>query len=107
MYFARKLYFFEILLMFVLQVYSQTGNSGFISGKIVDKDTRETLAGANIVVMKTALGAATAGNGEYVINQLSPGHYSLEFSYIGYMSLIKTYLKNPITFMIKPIVMHI
>lgn len=53
------------------------GETGKIAGTITDKATGEHLPGANIVVMGTALGAASDLNGQYTILRVPPGTYSV------------------------------
>ncbi|MFC1492333.1 carboxypeptidase-like regulatory domain-containing protein [candidate division KSB1 bacterium] len=55
-----------------------------IKGTVVEKATGMPLSGANVVVIGTSLGSATDENGEFHINGLSPGVYSLAVSYSGY-----------------------
>ncbi len=55
-----------------------------ISGYVVDGKTGETIIGANIVVKSTTRGAATDGNGYFVIPGLQPGNYTLNFMHIAY-----------------------
>jgi len=55
-----------------------------ISGYVVDGKTGETIIGVNIVVKGTDRGAATDGNGYFVIFGLQPGNYTLNFMHIAY-----------------------
>ena len=55
-----------------------------ISGYVVDEETGETIIGVNIVVKDTKRGAATDGNGYFVIPALQPGNYTLDFMHIAY-----------------------
>lgn len=55
-----------------------------LKGKVYDKTTKETLPGANVVVVNTSLGAATDYDGEFVLNHVPPGKQKIRVSYIGY-----------------------
>lgn len=66
---------------------STTGN---IAGFVRDRLTKEPLIGANVVILGTALGAATDERGYYHIDNIPVGQYSIGASYIGYQELIKT-----------------
>lgn len=55
-----------------------------ISGYVVDKETGETIIGVNVVVKGTEKGAASDGNGYFVIPGLKPGNYNLVFMHIAY-----------------------
>lgn len=70
-------------LMLISTGFSQTG-VGKLSGKVVDATTKEPLIGANIIIENSGLGAATDINGDYFILNISPGTYSIRFSYVGY-----------------------
>ncbi|MBA4313393.1 MAG: hypothetical protein C0417_12285 [Chlorobiaceae bacterium] len=74
--------FILIYLMTVTSLYA--GNTGKISGKIVDSKTHEPLVGVNILITGTSLGASTNIDGEYSIINLSPNTYILRASILGY-----------------------
>ncbi|MFC1476951.1 carboxypeptidase-like regulatory domain-containing protein [candidate division KSB1 bacterium] len=59
------------------QIYS-------VSGYVIDEKSGETMIGVNALVVGTEKGASTDGNGYFRIIGLSPGKYTIEFSYIGY-----------------------
>ncbi|MCX6145589.1 MAG: TonB-dependent receptor [Ignavibacteriales bacterium] len=58
--------------------------SGDVKGRVYDRDTKDGLPGANIVVVGTSLGAASDVNGNYVIRGVPLGSYTLSVSYVGY-----------------------
>lgn len=58
--------------------------SGKISGKISDHKTGEELIGVTVVVLGTNIGAATDYEGNFIIGNLKPGEYTLQFSYVSY-----------------------
>lgn len=78
-----------ISLFFLLFLYSLLicGTTGKISGVLTDADTGEPLIGVNVIVERTALGAATDVDGAYVILNVPPGLYTMTFSYIGYQAV--------------------
>lgn len=69
-------------------LYAQ--NTGLIRGEVTDGKTKERLWGVNITVLGTNRGTTTGENGKYFIDNLKPGTYRLQFSYIGYSTIIKT-----------------
>ncbi len=76
--------------LFIL-VFSATlfaGQTGKISGKVVDAETGEAIIGANIVVEGTFLGAAADFDGYYFINNIPPGEYRIVASAIGYQKVV-------------------
>ncbi|MFA6978543.1 MAG: carboxypeptidase-like regulatory domain-containing protein [Ignavibacteriaceae bacterium] len=60
------------------------GNSGKISGRIIEKANGEPLIGANILVKGLKIGASTDVNGDYFILNVPPGTYTLTASMLGY-----------------------
>ena len=63
-----------------------------IYGKVVDKDTNAPLFGANILVTgenKETFGVSTDKSGNYSINIIRSGRYTLKATYIGYDELIE------------------
>ena len=63
------------------------GDTGKISGTVVDGANNEPLIGANVIVVGTYLGAATDEDGEYDILQVPPGIYEVSVKYYGYAKL--------------------
>ncbi len=68
------------------------GTTGKISGLVIDKNTKEPLPDANIILRSTSLGAASDNDGRYNILMIPPGTYTMEISYVGY----KPYIINNI-----------
>ena len=64
-------------------LYSQSAS---ISGTVKDNLNGDELIGANVFIQGTSLGAATANNGQYQINNVGLGTYTVKVSYIGYQS---------------------
>jgi len=76
-----------IITLFILNIAS--GQSGYvISGKIVD-DQQKPLAGANIFVPEFQSGTVSADDGTYRLEKLKKGRVKIQFSFIGYKTLIK------------------
>ncbi|MGE5314884.1 MAG: carboxypeptidase-like regulatory domain-containing protein [Acidobacteriota bacterium] len=75
--------------------------SGKITGRIVDRETREPLPAANVVIshymsssgqevaMDRPLGGSSDIEGYYFILNVSPGTYTLRVSQVGYAQVIK------------------
>ena len=60
------------------------GTTGKIRGRVTEKATGETLAGANVAVVGTPFGAATGIDGEYIIINVPPGMHELRVTMLGY-----------------------
>ena len=60
-------------------------NTGSIAGKLIDKEyNNEPLAFANILIKGTTTGTTSDIDGLYIFENLDPGTYILEFSFVGY-----------------------
>jgi TonB-dependent receptor len=70
------------LALSVPNAFSQS--SGRITGTLVDAGSGEALIGANIILAGHSLGAATDYDGNYSIESIPPGTYTLNASMIGY-----------------------
>ena len=68
----------------VLSSGSFAQTAGKISGMVRDAGTGEALAGANVLVTGTGLGAVTDLQGEFYILNVPPGAYTVEARMIGY-----------------------
>lgn len=63
--------------------YAQS--TGSITGKLVDKEfNNEPLAFANILIKGTTTGTTSDFDGLYTFEELTPGSYTLVFSFVGY-----------------------
>lgn len=71
-------------LLCLLASLSSADITGTINGVVRQQDTSEPLAGANIQIEGTYLGASSRGDGRFSIPRVPPGHYSLKITYIGY-----------------------
>jgi iron complex outermembrane receptor protein len=65
-----------------------------LSGKITDGQTAQPLPGATISLQNTAISTVTDATGNYRINNLQAGNYSLKVTYIGYETAIKNITLN-------------
>lgn len=63
---------------------------GGIVGKIVDAKTGEALPGVNVIVKGTYYGAASGLEGDYRIQNVNPGNYTMEVLMIGYKQIQQT-----------------
>ncbi|MEJ7780498.1 MAG: TonB-dependent receptor [Daejeonella sp.] len=78
---------FSFLLLLLLTSYTALSQqAGKISGKINDTKTGEALIELTVKITGSQSGASTDVEGRYTLGNLTPGKYSLTFSYIGYQS---------------------
>ncbi|MEC7263129.1 MAG: TonB-dependent siderophore receptor [Bacteroidota bacterium] len=74
----------NILLILSLAVFCTTqAQTGNLKGKVTDQ-RNQPLHNVNVALSNTSLGATTDEAGNYQINDLAPGSYSLTFSMVGY-----------------------
>jgi len=60
-------------------------SNGTIEGVIRDSQTGDPLPGANVMIVKTSLGASTDPEGRFVIRNVSPGTHTVRAAYVGYL----------------------
>ena len=65
-------------------IVPSANGKGEIKGKVIDKESRESLAGVNVIIPGTQLGAASRKDGRFQIRQIPAGIYTIEASMIGY-----------------------
>jgi len=66
------------------------GTDGTIKGTVIDRTTKQPLAGVNILLIETTLGASSDIDGNFIISNVPLGAYRAKFMFIGYASKIKT-----------------
>lgn len=79
-----------ILLLYTFNIIAQEFKTGTITGQVIDRNTKEPLIAANVILIGTNYGASTDENGFYRIENVPVGSYSIKFSYIGYLPLVKS-----------------
>ncbi|MGE5313223.1 MAG: TonB-dependent receptor [Acidobacteriota bacterium] len=76
---------YKVLLCMALGISAVFGGTtGKIAGKVTDAKTGDPLPGVTIVLVGTTYGAATDFDGNYFINNLPPGTYTMKASAVGY-----------------------
>lgn len=65
-------------------VNDQPVSTSVVNGKVTDRMSGESLAGAVVLVKETGLRIYTDFDGNFVINNLAPGTYSLQVELISY-----------------------
>ena len=87
--FIIRLHFLIIGAFFLLLgSHALAQDNGSISGRVTDAKTGEALIHANVVIKGTNFGSTTNNSGDYSINFISPGTYTLQVSVIGYKTEI-------------------
>lgn len=60
------------------------GQSGSVTGVVTDANSGETLPGVNVVIQELQQGDATGAEGEFTLNNVPAGTYTLTASFVGY-----------------------
>jgi len=82
-------HFFTILILLVSAL--SIAQTGTISGTLSDKETAGgPLPFANVIIKGTQKGAQTDFDGNFIITNVEPGTYTVEFSFVGYQTTEKT-----------------
>jgi hypothetical protein len=96
-----------IATLFFLVSLSATlyGASGKITGRVIDRETREPLPSANVMITHMILsdgtevpldrpvGAGTDASGYYFILNVPPGTYILKVSMVGYAPIVEKFIR--------------
>jgi hypothetical protein len=77
-----------LFLLFQILVSEVSGQTGTIRGKINDAITKEAIPFANILLQGTTVGGTSDIEGNFIIENITPGLYNIQVSYIGYVQLI-------------------
>lgn len=87
----RKSILYFILLVFIAASWGNlfAGDTGKITGTIKDLKTGEGIAGANVVVEGTTIGAMTDLDGFFSIINIRPGKYSVKATFVGYIPMLQ------------------
>ena len=78
-----------IFLLAILPFVLFAGTTGKIAGVVRDKETGEPLAGANVQVIGTYLGAATDADGNFMLLNVPVGQLDVKVSYMGYSDMVR------------------
>jgi hypothetical protein len=70
--------------------YSHAQNTQTITGKVFDEESRNPLFGANVIILEAGpiTGVITDESGDFIIEDVPVGRYTILVSYVGYESTI-------------------
>ncbi len=71
-------------------VRGQDVPQGTIKGRVIDSETKAPLPGVSVLIAAPAMGANADVDGNFTINNVQVGNYTLKFSCIGYDPFSKT-----------------
>ena len=73
-----------LVMLLLTPILAFAQNTGKISGRVIDRDTGETIPGANVAVVGTTYGSITDVDGNYFILGVPVGTYDVQASFVGY-----------------------
>jgi len=73
----------SLSVLFISIIFQQS-IAGIIQGRVYDEINNDPIIGANIIIQGTSTGTITDLDGNFSINNLEPGLYNLQVSYLGY-----------------------
>ncbi|MDR3627714.1 MAG: TonB-dependent receptor [Ignavibacteriaceae bacterium] len=76
----------SLIIILILNSAIFAASNGTIKGTIKDAQTKESLPFSNVVIVGTSWGASSDVEGNYVIQNIPSGKYTIRGSYIGYKS---------------------
>ncbi len=80
---------FVVLVVAVMTIFG-SGNSNeevmltSVKGQVIDESTGEALAGVQVMIEEVGKTAFTDFDGVFVIEEIAPGNYDIQTSYISY-----------------------
>ncbi len=86
----QKLILILLLVSVCADIFSQELKQN-IKGRIIDMDSHMPLPGVNVVIMGSypPVGGTTDAEGFYVIENVTVGRYSLQYTFMGYETVIR------------------
>lgn len=84
----RSTHFLSVILFSVLSHFNILAQTGTIAGKVSDI-VGKPLVNATISLDSTTYGTTTDASGHYVLKKIPVGNYLLQFSYVGFHTIVK------------------
>ncbi len=88
------------LLLLTILINFSSASQNYLSGKIIDKETNETLIGASIIVVDENRGTSTDFDGNFKLDYSSLP-ITIECSFMGYENVLMKIIKNENEILIK------
>lgn len=85
-----KAYFILGFTLWSALLSRQEDPAASLSGSVSDRSSGEPLIGANVTLLGTYKGASVDINGNYLINGIKPGDYTVKVQFIGYETKLFT-----------------
>ncbi len=82
---------FILLIVFIFSCFQLANAQSRLNGNVVNSENGKVLDGVNIFITELQKGTVTNAKGEYQFENLPTGKVHIQFSYIGFKSLVKEY----------------
>jgi CarboxypepD_reg-like domain/TonB dependent receptor/TonB-dependent Receptor Plug Domain len=79
---------FIAMIFIAISVKSFSQNVGAIKGKVIEQITKQPIVGANIVIENTTIGTVTDSVGNFSLNNIAEGNYTIKISSVGYQQKV-------------------
>ena len=79
----------SIVLFIIVSQIVNAQKTATIRGRVIDKNSSETLPGTNVLIQGTSFGTITDFDGVFELNNLSAGSYNLVISFVSYKNKIE------------------
>ena len=86
------MHFFRLICLCLLCPMFALAQYGSINGKITRSDNKGAIAHASVFLSNSSFGTSSNDDGNYTLNNVRPGQYTLVVTAIGYDDYIKTVL---------------
>jgi len=86
----KRIYYLATLLLIAYAQFAFAGSTGKVAGKVTDAKTNEPIPFAAVTITGTTMGAATDGDGKFVILNVPPGTYTIGAQVVGYQGVRKS-----------------
>ncbi len=81
--------FILFLLFFPFTIFAQ---SGYITGTVINSESKKPIARASVFLSNSSVGAATLEDGTFTLSSIRPGQYTLVVTILGYEEYNKVIL---------------
>ena len=92
--------------LLLLTLLALQAAAGVLKGTIIDKTNREPLTGATVQLVGTTNGAVADLDGNYQLDNLKSGTYTIAVKYVGYKDIIQTEVNITATGLMLPFEME-
>ena len=80
---------YRLLLVILIFNLSYNQSLGSITGSVIDKETHQPIPGANLILINTILGTASDQNGNFSIDNIPVGSYTIQVNMMGYSGITR------------------